>query len=280
MSLTSFLKKNADVRQRFKVEFQMPSLDITRELAAPPLTKNYSMVGTAFDYLLRFYIERLNPKAVTGKWVAEEALFGDEGLDDVLFYPRKFKDLVAKANVDYNKYLLNGVMCSSLLRSVLCLAQLEVFYRRDVDDSYFAKVGKVDRNDFQDLRRLISLVQSKVFRAKKACVLNPTFGRASELVGGADCDLVIDDALIEIKTTKHFEVKREYFDQLVGYYTLFKIGGIKGLPKAHSIKRLGIYFSRHGCLWLVKIGGFVKRNQFSKFTAWFKKRAKEEFSFA
>ncbi len=280
MSLTSFLKKNADIRQRFKIEFPMPSLDVTRELAAPPLTENYSMVGTAFDYLLRFYIERLNPKAVTRKWVAEEALFGDEGLDDILFYPRKFKDLVAKANADYNKYLLKGVMSSSLLRSVLCLAQLEVFYRRDVDDSYFAKVGKVDRKDFQDLRRLISLVQSKVFRAKKACVLNPTFGRASELVGGADCDLVIDDTLIEIKTTKHFEVKREYFDQLVGYYTLFRIGGIKGLPKGHSIKRLGIYFSRHGYLWLVKIGDFVKGGQFSKFIAWFKKRAKEEFSFA
>lgn len=280
MSLTSFLKSSADVRQRFKVEFAMPPLDATKELAAPPLTENYSLVGTAFDYLLRFYIERLNPKAVTRKWVAEEAVFGDEDLEDILFYPRKFKKLLKKANAEYNKYLLKGVISSSLLRSVLCLAQLEVFYRRDVDDSYFAKVGKVDRKDFQDLRRLISLVESKVFRAKKACVLNPTFGRASELVGGADCDLVIDDTLIDIKTTKHFKVKREYFDQLVGYYILFRIGGIKGLLKRHSIKRLGIYFSRHGYLWLVNVGDFVKENQFSKFIAWFKKRAKEEFSFA
>ena len=255
----------------------MPPLDATKELAAPPLTENYSLVGTAFDYLLRFYIERLNPKAVTRKWVAEEAVFSDEDLEDILFYPRKFKKLVKEANAEYNKYLLKGVIGSSLLRSVLCLAQLEVFYRRDVDDSYFAKVGKVDQKDFQDLRRLISLVESKVFRAKKACVLNPTFGPASELVGGADSDLVIDDTLIDIKTTKHFKVKREHFDQLVGYYILFRIGGIEGLRKTHSIKRLGIYFSRHGYLWSFKVSDVVREKSFSKFVAWFNKRARQEF---
>ena len=50
----------------------MPSLVVTKEMAAPPLTENFSLVGTAFDYLLRFYIERQNPKAVTRKWVAED----------------------------------------------------------------------------------------------------------------------------------------------------------------------------------------------------------------
>ncbi len=258
----------------------MPSLGFSKDLAAPPLTENYSLVGTAFDYLLRFYIERLNPKAVTRKWVAEEVLFGDEGVEDALFYPRKFKELVAKANADYSKYLGDGVVSSKLLRSVLCLAQMEVCYRRDVDDSYIAKVGKVDQKDYQDLQQLIALVQPENFKAKAACVLNPTFGRASQLVGGADCDLVIDDSLIEIKTTKHFEVKREYFDQLIGYYTLFRIGGVKGLAKGQLIKRLGIYFSRHGYLWLVKVADIVEEKRFSKFMTWFKRRAKEEFSFA
>jgi hypothetical protein len=280
MSLTSFLKNSKDVRQRFKAEFTMPPFAVAREMVAPPLTENYSLVGTAFDYLLRFYVERLNPKAVTGRWVAEEILFGDGGAEDALFYPRKFKELVAKANQDYNKYLLDGVMSSKLLRSVICLAQMDVFYRRDVGDSYIAKVGKVSRKDFQDLRNLIALAQPEVFKANQACVLNPTFGRGSSLVGGADCDLVIDDTLIDIKTTKYFKLERGYFNQLVGYYTLFRIGGIKGLPKGHSIKRLGIYFARHGYLWVINVVDILNENQFSKFLAWFKKQAKEEFSFA
>jgi hypothetical protein len=51
MSLTSFLNKNSDVREQFKQEFQKPPLQVKKELLAPPLTKRYSTVGTAFDYL-------------------------------------------------------------------------------------------------------------------------------------------------------------------------------------------------------------------------------------
>ncbi|MDE3067802.1 MAG: hypothetical protein KGJ60_09655, partial [Verrucomicrobiota bacterium] len=117
----------------------------------------------------------------------------------------------------------------------------------------------------------------ETFKAKKVCALNPTFGRASELVGGADCDMVIDDALIEVKTTKNFVVERKYFDQLIGYYILFRIGGIDGLPRTHSIKKLGIYFSRHGHLWLFKVSDVIDEKKLPKFINWFKKEARQEF---
>ena len=57
MSLTSFLDNNPDVREQFKQEFHKPSLRVKKDLLAPPLTKRYSTVGTAFDYLLRFYVK-------------------------------------------------------------------------------------------------------------------------------------------------------------------------------------------------------------------------------
>jgi hypothetical protein len=156
---------------------------------------------------------------------------------------------------------------------------LDVIHRRGLlyggDDDFFKTIGQTDPKDVQDLRQLISLVKPEMFRAEKACALNPHFGRASELVGGADGDVVIDDALIEIKTVKDFQLKREYFDQLIGYYVLFRIGGIEGLPKAHSINRLGIYFSRHGHLWLVNVKDVVKEASLPSFIDWFKKRAKE-----
>src|SRR5437773_972190 len=70
MSLTSFLN-NPDVRKKFREEF--PRQPVRRKLTplAPPLTNNNSLVGTAFDYLLRFYLERLNPNAQCSAWVAE-----------------------------------------------------------------------------------------------------------------------------------------------------------------------------------------------------------------
>jgi len=63
MSLTSFLK-DKDVKNAFERAFKKPQFNLQAELLAPSLTNNYSLVGTAFDYLLRFYIKRLNPDAV------------------------------------------------------------------------------------------------------------------------------------------------------------------------------------------------------------------------
>lgn len=277
MSLKSFIKDSVDVRERFRAEFTVPPLGTVKELEAPPLTKNHSGVGTAFDYLLRFYVARLNPKSKTGEWIAEASALCDIEFDGCTV---SLPDLVEKAKASYSDYMRSGRVDDELLRAVLTLAQLDVVHRRGLlyggDDSYFKTIGKTDPKDVEDLRRLISLVNPELFRAERLCLLNPRFGRASELVGGADCDIVIDDTLIDIKTVKDFQVKREYFDQLIGYYVLFKIGGIEGLPKTNLINRLGIYFSRHGYLWLFNVKDFVKEKQFSSFVDWFKKRAKQE----
>ncbi|MCD6423793.1 MAG: hypothetical protein J7L42_06740 [Elusimicrobia bacterium] len=74
MSLTSFLK-NKDVKDAFKREFKKPQLKLQGELLAPPLTNHYGLVGTAFDYLLRFYIKRINPNAIEHPWVSEVSLY-------------------------------------------------------------------------------------------------------------------------------------------------------------------------------------------------------------
>ena len=70
MSLTSFIKI-PKVKLEFAKTFQFEPLTISGELKAPPQTKNYSLVGTAFDYLLRFHIENLNANSITSPWVAE-----------------------------------------------------------------------------------------------------------------------------------------------------------------------------------------------------------------
>ena len=276
MSLTSFLRNSADVRERFKAEFPMPPLGTTKELLAPPGGGNPSLVGTAFDYLLRFYIERPNPHSIAGEWIAERAALCDIEFDGCSV---ALPDIVAKAKKAYRAYLKTGQISDELLRSALCLGQLDVIYRRGLlygdDDSYFKSVGTIDPKDVQDLRRLISLVRPKMFKASRTSLLNPNFGRASELVEGADCDLVIDDTIIEIKTVKDFEVKQEYFNQLMGYYVLFSIGGINGAPKGHQIKRSGIYFSRHGHLWLFDVSAAIKEKELPSFIRWFKKRARQ-----
>jgi len=97
------------------------------------------------------------------------------------------------------------------------------------------------------------------------------------MVGGADADLVIDEMLIDIKTTKIFQMKREYYDQLIGYYTLYRIDGIDGMPGNYEIKKLGVYFSRYGYLHIYDIEDIIDENKFPEFIEWFKDRATQEY---
>jgi len=296
MSLTSFLKIK-DVKEAFK-QFKKPPFKIQAELLAPPLTNHYSLVGTAFDYLLRFYIKRMNPNAIEKEWISEVALRGLEAtlppesklspellrkvitedsaksvLHDVAIY-KKVKGIVEAARRVYSKYVKDGIMSSDLFRAVLLLAQVDVIYRADFVDK---NLGNVDQGDIKDLRNLISIVKPEYFKAREMCLLNPTFGEASRLVGGADCDLIIDDAIIDIKTTKKPELIRGYFDQLIGYYTLQKIGGIDGMPSNRGIKRLGIYFSRYAYLYFVNVRDIIREDTFPNFIEWFKKKASLEY---
>jgi len=73
MSLTKFLKEK-DVKRKFQEFFPKPRFTAKKEILAPPLTENYSLVGTAFDYLLRFFIEYSYEQTISNKWVAENSL--------------------------------------------------------------------------------------------------------------------------------------------------------------------------------------------------------------
>src|SRR5258708_22192968 len=74
MSLTSFIESNATVRARLLSEFVKPHFRVKAELKAPPLTQSYGLTGTAFDYLLRFYVEKLNPNDQTHRFTAQDGL--------------------------------------------------------------------------------------------------------------------------------------------------------------------------------------------------------------
>jgi hypothetical protein len=122
---------------------------------------------------------------------------------------------------------------------------------------------------------MLALLRPEDFRANTRCVLNPTFGSASALVGGADADLIIDDTLIDIKSGKHLELSREIFNQIVGYYVLSCIGGIDNCPSG-EINYVAVYFSRHGVLHRLKLSEFVVEARMPNFPEWFKECAKNE----
>jgi len=288
VSLTTFLK-NPDVKGEFARRFPKPRLALQKELLAPPLTKHYPLVGTAFDYLMRFRLKHLNPDAVTSRWVAEFSIRGvgspllrdvvmDGRTGEVISFTetdltRKARQIIEQAEMAYSKYLSSGEMTDEVIESALLLAQLDPIYRAGFIDE---NIGTVYKEDVADVRNLISIVDPGTFRAKALCMLNPTFGEGSRLVGGADMDLLIDEALIDIKTTKTLRLTRGYLNQLIGYYVLSKIGGVDNAPHAPRIERIGIYYSRYAELYTVPVSTVVDEETLPSFIEWFKQRAARE----
>lgn len=271
MSLTSFLENNADVRAQFLAHFTKPDFRLKSPIIAPPLTESYGLIGTAFDYLLRFYLEKLNPGTEPTEWVA------DDGLRILLAHAdRKRANQAIRLIQAKERYIAflksNRTMPSpALIEGAIWLASFDVIYRAGILDVKL--LPRVPALLVKDLQKMLSLVPEERFRAKKQCILNPTFGRGSLLVGGADGDVIIDDTLIDIKTTKHLTFDREFFNQLIGYYVLSCIGGIDNCVKL-KIKHVAIYYARYGVLHRVCLANCHKSSDLPKFIRWLQKRAR------
>ncbi|MBN3924611.1 hypothetical protein [Nostoc sp. NMS4] len=206
MSLSSFLEKQ-DVKAKFQMEFQKPKFDIKRELLASPiLGAQPRLVGTSFDYLLRFYIKYINPQAEEdeGGWAAERALRVLQQRGENQLYEIG-NVIVAKARHNYLNFLETGKFSDELLKSALLLAKLDPLTRRS--DYIVGNLESIDNEDIADLRNLINIVDPNLFRTQGRVLLNPDFGPGSLLVKGADADLILDDLLIDIGSCATFMVK-------------------------------------------------------------------------
>jgi hypothetical protein len=65
MSIASLVRRS-EVKDLFASLIVRPTRIPPRPMVASPLTQNYRRTGTAFDYLFRFYLQRLNRRAKAG----------------------------------------------------------------------------------------------------------------------------------------------------------------------------------------------------------------------
>jgi hypothetical protein len=265
MSFTGLLK-TPKMRQKFKEEFAKPSLGRQLQLLVPPQANDPQLVGTAFDYLLRFYIKQQNPQAITQPWVAENVLDILRKNGSHSLYEQGHLALTQTKEY-YAQFLKTGEMSKDLIRATLKMAKLDVVQR----DKRIAKnIDDIEEEDVEDLSKLIGVVKPNTFKTSGVVVLNPTFGLIPILVGGADADLVMDDCLIDIKTVNKISLERDYLNQVIGYYLLSKIEGIDGVPSGYEIKKLGIYFSRCAELIVFPVEAVVDSQRLPQILEWFK----------
>jgi hypothetical protein len=290
MSLTSPLRVT-DVRERFNVEFKKPRLVLSGQIAAPPTNPtraHAALIGTAFDYVMRLHVSILSRSRVFARaWTAEAAVgqlasFIAAGIP--IFPPNASRStrgvvsiaqrIVRDARSEYDRCNNRKRISGEMLRYALLLGQLEQFFRCGILSTSF---GRVKDLEITDLKNLLGVARrsGEPFCASRLCILDPAFQDASQFVGGADADLLIDDTLIEIKTSKELKFTAEAFRQLVGYYALLSMArGITDGPKRKpEIRSLGIYFARFGVFRSFPVASVIDARLLPAFIRWFRERA-------
>jgi hypothetical protein len=273
MSLTEILSQ-PDVAAEFSKYVRVPTVGLRLRMIAPPrYHDSYALVGTAFDYCLRFCISACNQGLVTEQpWIAEIAvrlMEREEELPSDLSLERARKG-VERARELYEEFLGTKVFTRQLARAALFLAALDKAYRTGPETVVVSYLRAPLQYEVEDCMRLVQAVPREVITAKQRAVLNPTFGEASKLMGGADADFVIDDTLVDIKTTKYYQVTATQLHQIVGYRILLDAceeGGSTALG-APTITHGAIYFSRHAKLERFPYSDLIDRNGFTRLSKW------------
>jgi len=272
VSLTTFVER-PDVKEYLRLNVVKPWFQVHAEIKAPPLTDAPGWSGCAFDYLLRFYVQKLNlSTAMARPWSAEESLAVLERSRIGASTLKRVRGIVETAKRQHSAYLKSKreeKPGEELIRAAIDLAQLDLVYRIGR-----LELSPIDGARVQDITNMLALVRADDFRAKRTCVLNPTFGSASELVGGADGDMFIDGTLIDIKTNKHLELGRDVFNQIVGYYCLACIGGVDGCRGKMRVTEAAVYFARFGILHRLPVSSFVDSSRLPTLLVWFKAACK------
>lgn len=237
------------------------------------LSGNPSLMGTAFDYLLRLYLKFENPNAREGEWVAFTGLSMLEHMiekSDFVKCVRRYFYVVDQ----YEKYQRNGRITDALLSGCVFLAQLDILRRTGrLFDNHFALP---QRAQLQELRSLIAVAKKCEFPVARVLDLNPSFGWGSMVAGGADGDLRFDDMLIDIKTVKRAELSSKLFRQLVGYAMLSWIGSEARIGRVRKIRKVGVYWSRQGVLESWTLNSFASQEEWRVLYATFKKKLASE----
>lgn len=204
------------------------------------------LVGTAFDYAARLELGHLAHHAITAPWVAEHAV--------ALLRPASPACKRAARVVREARNAAEGGWPRSAKRRhrliaahAARLAQLDPVFRA----AYPPTFGEADEiAEAAIAREVVGLLEIAAplweLSGSQPLLLNPTFGRMSQAVGGADADLIAGDVLVEIKTTRHARMERDHVRQLIGYVALARACGRGGrLPRLRAV---AVYFSRFGTL--------------------------------
>lgn len=276
MSLVRLLAMNTE--KAIELQNILNSISINREvfnseknlqIKVPYRLKNFEeagLVGTAFDYLARFLLKRLEYK--NNRIYKEESLVAEYGLkvlkrnesnDFFEFNEKRYNNGLSIVEEYVKCEKASKELFESLLETIIYFSKLEHIFR-----SGYTNKSKVNLNNKMPINIKTELIELiKVFKVSllenfnletSKIIYNPSFGRCSLSVNGADADIIINNVLIDFKTSKKHEVDNKTINQLLGYYLFSKI------QKVGKIDTIALYHARYGKFTFYKFNSMEKKS--------------------
>jgi hypothetical protein len=211
-----------------------------------PRTGNAAIVGTAFDYMVRFELQRSAADTVDGRWIAEEAVlrFAEEARTKADVKLLKACDrVVSAARRHHEKFVRSPPPAHTavMIQHSVRLAGLDLMYRSGYRPD---SLSTLDLASCYDVGTLLRRVPWTTLTALGPIRLNPKFGKWSSHIGGADADLIAGTTLIELKTEAKIQPRR-CLQQLVGYALLASAADEDAqMVEKFALDAVGIYYAR------------------------------------
>lgn len=264
MSLTSHIEMRTTLGQFLLDQVMIPDLPefVNEDPIITHKYDRYSLLGTAFDYLIRMSLASQEgidfyPK-IAGKAIAKYRSQTDSG---------KLKNLHSRRFLKCNKATKKAILehdLRSMAQNSLSFARLDPFIR----SSKWNEDWNQQETDKLDIEELLVLHQIwiKSFTIPKGDILlNPSF-KNSKIFEGADADLIAGENIIDWKVVNNpkRDIKKS-LAQMIGYSILRILDG-------KTVSNCIVYFARHGKQLSIPLDKLTKNttqelvNSFEKLT--------------
>ncbi|SIS19686.1 hypothetical protein SAMN05421752_1249 [Natronorubrum thiooxidans] len=295
IGVTKFISKSA-VRDKISTEYPNPGSDVDAELQVEHVSYEHSLLGQAFDYLIRFWLEsqhgevhdphadRLDRDWTHALGYTRSHFTPDwEPLSESASEEREIRNAaLERAEKKREQFRKTGMNANDAIDAALVYSGLDL--------NVGFEEGTITANSFEgdvvtELQELFHLFREQDALLGDSVILSPDFGERSFILEGHG-DFIVDLTLVDVKATEDPSFKPGYWRQLLAYYILNDVHRELVAAEVDSssadtpypdITTVGVYFARFGELQTIDIQDYLQPwEEYERFRAWFVDRAIEE----
>lgn len=298
IGVTDFISKS-EIRDRIRRDFPNPGTDVEGEIRAAHNSYEHSLLGQAFDYLIRIWLET-NCETVHdphtdllrfgGDWTTSMGYAPSRYADG--YDPEKTRDYTIGEEDEYGRALerakkkrelfnKTGMNVNDAIDAALVYSGLD--HNIGFDDGTL-QVNSFEEEIVTELQDLFHILREQDALIGESVIISPVFGERSFILEG-HADFIIDDTLIDVKVTEDPTFKPRYWRQLLAYYILNDIHRELQTTEVDSygsdvpypeLSTVGVYFARYGELQMIDIEKYLQpQNEYERLRGFFIDRAIE-----